>query len=123
MSTMTNKDSRPLLLSPPMSESDAERAVRIAREVLDGRTPAFLGCKQLLGPLQRLGVDREEPFITIKGVESELDESAVWPEERKLWNEQALAREEAKLAAWLPQIQPAILEACRAVLRRFGDGR
>ena len=103
-----------------MSESDAEHAVRIAREVLDGRTPAFLGCKQLLGPLQRLGVDREEPFITIKGVESELDESPVRPEERRLWNDQALAREDAKLARWLPQIQPAILEACRAVVRRFG---
>jgi hypothetical protein len=105
-----------------MSESDAERAVRIAREVLDGKTPAFLGCKKLLGPLQRLGVDREEPFLTIKGVESELDESPVWPEERKLWNEHALAREDAKLAAWLPQVQPAILEACRAVIRRFGEG-
>ena len=105
-----------------MSESDTERAVRIAREVLDGKMSAFLGCKQLLGTLQRLGVDREEPFITIKGVESELDESPVWPEERKLWNEQALAREDAKLAAWLPEIEPAILEACRAVVRRFGEG-
>jgi hypothetical protein len=105
-----------------MSESDAERAVRIAREVLDGKTPAFLGCKQLLGPLQRLGVDREEPFLTIKGVESELDEIPVWPEERRHWNEQALAREDAKLGAWLPQIQTAILDACRAVVRRFGDG-
>src|SRR4051794_40777614 len=105
-----------------MSESDAERADRIAREVLDGKTSAFLGCKQLLGPLQRLGVDREETFITIKCVESELDESPVWPDERRLWNEQALAREDEKLAAWLPQIEPAILEACRAVVRRFGEG-
>lgn len=104
-----------------MSESDTERAVRIAREVLDGKTPPFLGCKQLVGPLHRLGVDREEPFIAIVGVESELDESPVWPGERKLWNEQALAREDAKLAAWLPRIQPAIFEACRAVVRRFGD--
>jgi hypothetical protein len=107
---------------PPMSESDAERAVRIAREVLDGNTSAFLGCKQLLGPLQRLGVDREEPFITIVGVESELDGSPVWPDVRKLWNEQALAREDAKLAAWLPKMEPFIFEACRAVIRRFGDG-
>jgi hypothetical protein len=33
------------------------------------------------GPLGRLGVHREEPFATITGVESELDESAVMPDE------------------------------------------
>jgi hypothetical protein len=104
-----------------MSQSDAERAVRIAREVLDGRTSVFLGWKHLLGPLQRLGVDREEPFTTIKGVESELDKSPVCSDERRLWNEQAFAREDATLAAWLPQIRPAVLEACRAVVRRFGE--
>jgi hypothetical protein len=105
-----------------MSESDAERAVRIAREILDGSMPVFLGCKQLLGPLNRLGVHHEEPFVTITGIESELDESPVWPEERELWNGQALAREDAKLAAWLPKIQPAVFEACRAVVRRFAEG-
>src|SRR5438067_434727 len=105
-----------------MSESDAEKAVRIARGILDGSIPVFLGRKQLLGPLNRLGVHHEEPFVTITGVESELDESPVWPEERKLWSRQALAREDAKLAAWLPRIQPAVFEACRAVIRRFGEG-
>ncbi len=105
-----------------MSESDAERAVRIAREILDGSMPVFLGCKQLLGPLSRLGVHHEKSFATITSVESELDESPIWPEERKLWNEQALAREDAKLVAWLPKVQPAVFEACGEVVRRFGEG-
>jgi hypothetical protein len=105
-----------------MNESDAKRAVRIAREILDGSMPVFLGCKQLLGPLNRLGVHHEKPFITITGVESQLDESPVWPEERKLWNDEALAREDAELAAWLPKIKSAVFEACREVVRRFGEG-
>ena len=103
-----------------MTEPDAERAVRIARAILDGATPVFLGCSQLLGPLTRLGVHHEEPFVTITAVESELDESPVSPEERKIWNQHALAQEDAKLAEWLPEIQPAVFEACRAVVERFG---
>jgi hypothetical protein len=105
--------------SPSRSELPSEKAVRIARGILEGSTPVFLGCKHLAGPLARLGVGREEPFITITGVESELDEAPISPEERKHWNPQALAREDAKLAAWLPKIEPAVFEACRAVLRQF----
>ncbi|SRR5258706_7847828 len=109
------------MLSAIMSESDAQIAVRIAGAILAGSMPVFLGCKQLLGPLNRLGVHHQEPFITITGVESELDASPIFPGERELWNEESLAREDAKLAAWLPMIQPAVLEACRAIVRRFGE--
>jgi len=42
--------------------ADNETVVRIAREILDGSTSVFLGCKQLVGPLNRLGVHREEPW-------------------------------------------------------------
>ena len=105
-----------------MSESDAERAVRLAREILDGSMPVFLGCKQLLGPLNRLGVHHEKPFVTITGVESELDEFPVRPEERPLWNAQALAVKDAQLAEWLPKVQERVFEACRAVIQRFGEG-
>ncbi len=43
----------------------------------------------------RVGDLHEEPFATITGVESELDDSPVMPDERKLWNAESLAREEA----------------------------
>jgi hypothetical protein len=82
----------------------------------------FLGCKQIIGPLNRLGVRHEKPFLTITGVESELDEFPIVPEERELWNRQALARKDAELAPWLPQIQESVFEACRAVIKRFGEG-
>ncbi len=89
-------------------ETDAAKAVRLARLVLDGSTPLFRGCKLLLGPLSRLGVHGEQPFVTVVNVESELDESPVMPDERKLWNEQSLAREDARLAAWLPQVSESV---------------
>jgi hypothetical protein len=107
---------------PVVAELDPEKAVRIARGIIEGSTPNFLGCKYLGAVLTRLGVGREEPFVTVIGVKSELDESPIHPEERELWHPQALAREDAKLAAWLPNIRPAVLEACRAVLTRFGRG-
>ena len=106
---------------PEVTQSNAEKAVRIAQGVLDGSIPVFIGCKQLVWPLSVLGVHHDEPFVTITGVESELHESPLCPEERKLWNKQALAREDAKLAAWLPKIQPALFKACREIVRRFGN--
>lgn len=45
-------------------ESDAETFVRVARSILDGSTPVFLGCKLLIGPLNPLGVHDERPFVT-----------------------------------------------------------
>jgi hypothetical protein len=104
-----------------MIESDAPKAVRIARSILDGSMPVFLGCKDLLGPLARLGVHHEKPFLTITGVESELDQFPIRPDERKLWNQEAVARADKKLAVWLPSIQEQVFHACRAVIERFGE--
>jgi hypothetical protein len=102
-----------------MSGTDAYQAVFIARSILDGSTPLFLGCKQLAGPLDRLGVLEEPEFSTIMGVNSETDDCPVLPEVRKMWDSDALARKDADLAAYLPRIQERVFEVCRAVIDRF----
>jgi hypothetical protein len=104
-----------------MAETDVQQAVRGARSILDGPTPLFLGCKQLQGPIMNMGIDREEPFVTIIGVNSETDEYPVYPQERTTWNAQWLAEKDTKLAAYLPKIQEHIFAACRAIIDRFGD--
>jgi len=102
-----------------MTEQLSEKAVRIARSILDGSTPLVLGCKQLVGPLAHLGVHRDEPFVAITGVDTETDEFPVLPSERAMWNKQRLAEKDAQLEAWLPEVRDSVMTACRAVIERF----
>jgi hypothetical protein len=102
-----------------MAETDIYNAVSIARGILDGSIPLFLGCKQLCGPLHRLEVSAQEPFVTIIGVESETDAFPILPQDRKMWNQQRLAEKDAKLAAYLPKIREPVLVACREIIDRF----
>jgi hypothetical protein len=105
-----------------MAESDAEQAVRIAKSILDGSAPVFLGCKQLCGLLHRLGLDRDKPYVTIVGVESETDHLPILPHDRLHWNKEVLARKDAELAAYLPQIEASVMTACRAIIARYSEG-
>ena len=107
---------------PANGRSDAEQVVRIARSVLDGSTPLLVGRRRLFWPLIELGVaPDEEPFATIGAVVAHSFDLPVTPEERELWDPRALAREDARLAVWLPRIRVAVLDACHAVVRRFGE--
>lgn len=103
-----------------MGQRDAHQAVEIAQSILDGSVPLVLGCKRLVGPLARLGVHHQAPFVTITGVDSETDDVPVWPSERAMWNKERLAEEDAKLANWIPKIERHVYEACQAVIVRFG---
>jgi len=99
-----------------MAESDAEQAVRIANSILDESTSVFVGCNQLVGLLQRLGVDRDEPYVTIVGVVSETDHLPILPQDRLNWNKEVLANKDAELAAYLPRIKADVMTACRAII-------
>jgi hypothetical protein len=103
------------------SNGDIQAAVALAASILDGSTPLFLGCKQLVGPLDRLGLHHEEPFVAITGIDSELDEYPVEPQDRANWNQQRLAARDAEFAAWLAEVQGEVFDACRALLQRFGS--
>src|SRR3954467_262651 len=94
-----------------MAESDAEQAVRIANSILDGSTSVYVGCRQLSGILNRLGLDREKPFVTIVGVESETDHLPILPQDRQRWNKESLIKKDAELAAYLPRIEANVIEA------------
>jgi hypothetical protein len=43
-------------------------------------------------------------------------------ETRHLWNPEVVAKKDAELAAWLPQVRDGVLEACREIVRRFSEG-
>jgi hypothetical protein len=103
-----------------MIESDEQAALRIAREILDGSTPILLGCHRIRGPIQRLGIDHEKPFVTFIGVESETDHLPIDPEERKLWNAQVLVEKDKEIARATEWCKEEVIAASQAVVRRFG---
>ena len=104
-----------------MNESDAQAAVRVAREILDGSTPLLWGCRRICGPIQCLGLARMEPFATFIAVESETDHLPINPDERKLWNPQVLVKKEEEIAGFTEWARESVLAASRAVIRKFGE--
>ena len=104
-----------------MSESDAQLALRIARDILDGSTPILLGCRRICGAIHRLGIDRDEPFVSFIGVESETDHLPIDPEERKLWNAQVLVEKDEEIARATEWAKDMVLAASRAVVQQFGE--
>ncbi len=104
-----------------MSESDAQAAVRIASGILDGSMPVLLGCRRICGPIHRLGLGREEPFVTFIAVESETDHLPIEPEERKLWNAQVLIEKDRAIEHATEWAEKMVRDASQAVVRRFGE--
>jgi hypothetical protein len=108
-----------------MEEREVQNAVDIARAILDGSMPLLLGCKRILGPLHRLGLDRDDAFLVFVAVDSETDHLPLDPEEKKLWNAQALIEKEkeiAKSTAWAKGLKRSPRTACETVIKRFGAG-
>jgi hypothetical protein len=106
-----------------MSEFDAKQAVIIARSVLAGSLPLLLGCRRILGPLERLKVEMDPQFRLFVGIDSETDHLPIDPAERKLWNSEALVekdREIERATAWAEKLRPRA--AFEAVIRRFDEG-
>jgi hypothetical protein len=104
-----------------MDDPYAEEAIRVAKSILDGSTPIFLGCRKLSRPLFKLYVRDDEPFSRIAHVADKLEEYPT-AETRHLWNPEVVAKKDAELAAWLPQVRDGVLEACREIVRRFSEG-
>lgn len=105
----------------PMQRNHANEAVRIARSILDRTTPVLLGARKLFPLVCRLGIDREQPFVTFVAVESETDHLPVNPEERKLWNPQVLVEKDKEIARYTEWAEKMVFSACEALIRRFGE--
>jgi hypothetical protein len=102
-----------------MVHPDSERAVAIARSILDGSIPLLLGCRRILEPLHRLGVARDEAFIAFVGVNSETDHLPLDPQERELWNKEMLLAKDLEIARLTSWAQPMAAKASHAVLMQF----
>jgi hypothetical protein len=102
-----------------MVESDEQQALRIARSIVDGSLPLLLGCRKILGPLRRLGLDDEKPLIKFVGIDSETDHLPLDPEDRKLWNPQALVEKDKEIEKYSAWAKPLAFEACEVLIRRL----
>src|SRR4051794_24701403 len=104
-----------------MPDADRERALTIARAILDGSMPILLGCRRIVGPIARLGLDRESPFTAFVGLESETDHLPIDPEERMHWDPQVLMEKDRQIESFTRHSERLIRETCEAVIKRLAD--
>jgi hypothetical protein len=107
-----------------MSETDAERVIRIANEILRGDVDLITGRRQLALALGRAGLEQEADALTIWEVDSDSDNMPVGSV-RELWDPAALVEQDARREAYVARARDDVLTACRNLVRKLslsGDG-
>lgn len=98
----------------------ASEAVALARAVLDGSISPIEGCRRLWKPLHELFVDDNPAFGVINRVIGEVSTRPM-AEDAHLWNPDVVAASDAELKMWLLTVVPQVHDACREIVRRFGE--
>ena len=93
-------------------------AVEVASGVLDGSLGIVEAVRRLVVLSSELGIENEEPFLSLRGIDSETDTSPVGAV-RSQWSEAALAREDAARKAYEDDVRVQVREACELLLRQF----
>ena len=99
-----------------------EDVLNLCRKMLAGDLDLVEGCRSICFARSRLPAHVADspllmPFI---GFESELHEFPIG-ESRKYWSARALAEQDRKLATYVEQAKPALLEACRTLLADWAE--
>lgn len=109
-----------------MTDTEAEAKRRIVAEaslMLDGQRDLLQGCRNVVR--FRAGLSRPEmsddDLMYMVAVESELDDVPVGPA-RPHWAPDVLAEKDRKARDYLSTIRDGLLEACRALVQKWGPG-
>lgn len=102
-------------------ESEVESArvlvVSTARKVLASEMDSLIGCRIIVKALRTLGVRSDPDLNPLVGIESECDE---FPEAVGMWATADLAGANAERDRYLALVKPTILDACEAIISKFG---
>lgn len=104
----------------PLSPVHKKDIVDTARAILSREMGIIEGCRKLVQLSWYMDERDEEPWLSIRGVESETEDVPVG-EQRSLWNKDALAKLEARNDVYLKKIEDGIFEDCRDLIRRYSD--
>ena len=97
-----------------------QRAVDVSRQVLDGKLSILLAARELNGLLRDAGLDDEDPdLMDVVLIDSETDAHPLALPVRRLWQEQALERQDARIQRSEAWAQEFGLETCRRLISRF----
>jgi hypothetical protein len=97
-----------------------ERAVDLARAVLDGTFPLLEGCNGLASLQTAVEVPERDPdFETFNLISSECEALPIGAA-RAHWAPEALAKLEPEIQSAIAWATPLALPACRSVVQRFG---
>jgi hypothetical protein len=115
-------DVRPRDMSAHTPSAWAQReVVRCAKAILSGELQLFAGCRVIAGLASDVVPSwfDDPDFVQFGAVASETDDLPLG-EARTHWSKDYLAEADGKAAVYEVQVAPAILDACRNIVSRFG---
>jgi hypothetical protein len=105
-------------MSESLTKRDAARrtVLNVARGMLDGSILLVEGCRKLVGLRTDAQIPANDAFNVFRGVESETDDYPVG-NVRSEYAPELLARLDAEVSTYMSQVRPAVIEACRQIIR------
>lgn len=105
-----------------MSTAEMQKAVFLARKIVDGSIDPIEGCRQMVSLRVQQEIRDDQDFVTIRGFESETDEFPVG-EARKHYDSEYLKKLDLKLKWYLDQMMPNLIEACQNIIKKYGGDK
>ena len=99
-------------------DSARQIALETARRMADETVPVIEGCRTLVRLRSDAEIPRSEAFRVIVGVESETDDYPLGSQ-RAGYAPEFLERLDNEVSAYLNEVWPAVVEACREIIREI----
>jgi hypothetical protein len=93
-------------------------AISVLREMISGKLDLVVGCRRVVKMQNQVPMPDTEAWRTIVGIESETDDVPI-AEERAGWDPESLKEKENEVRAYLDDVRPMLLNACRKVLEEL----
>ncbi|HCU05793.1 MAG: hypothetical protein A2X77_06070 [Gammaproteobacteria bacterium GWE2_42_36] len=103
-----------------MNASERKNITNLAQKIIDGSINIIEGCRQI----SSLKIEKEmrdnSDFLIIRGFESETDEYPLGIV-RKNYNQESLRKLDKEIMTYLNESKPVILEACKNLIKKYGN--
>jgi hypothetical protein len=103
------------------SEPDRQRAIEVAKAVLDGRISTLEAVRELVPLANTDAIRNEADRLLIIGIQSETDHLPVG-DVRQLWAAEALREKDVEIARAEAVWKPKLVHACKRIVEGALDG-
>ncbi len=95
-----------------------ERAITVAKDILQGNVDAIDGCCELARLRHDLDMSSDSSFLVFAAIDSDTDE---WPSStaRRHYSKDALTKINTKIQGYFEQVKPEMLKACQEIIEKL----